>query len=149
LNRNEHRPTALGSGRAATNTTEATNLQGVDVVSTVPRQRGPLSLLPTSEPVVTKTPIAPAVANADDVDKGIEFFAKTGRLFTADDVRGRTGEPAISPNQFAGRFSVAKRRGVVEEVAASPSSRRLRRRGLRRIWVGSSSWRSENPEEAS
>lgn len=82
-----------------------------------------------------------AIENADDwwrscAEAAVRNLARTGRDFTADDVRALGMSEPDHPNRWGGLFRWAARAGLVEEAGARRSSTVSRKASLVRVWRG-------------
>jgi NAD(P)-dependent dehydrogenase (short-subunit alcohol dehydrogenase family) len=66
----------------------------------------------------------------------LDLLARSGRLFTADDLIAEVGS-APSPSAIGALFRQASRIGLIECVGTTTSVRISRHGGLTRLWVGS------------
>ena len=69
------------------------------------------------------------------IDRAIVELAKTGRLFTADDVRSLAGQFS-RPNLIGSRFHNARRMGIITSHGVAKSYRRSRRSATVYQWRG-------------
>lgn len=72
-------------------------------------------------------------------DRAMGYLAKTGREFTADDLRrllDQAGEPA-TPNAYGGLMMAWARRGLIRKTGQFMNSTQPKRNGgVNAVWVG-------------
>ena len=141
---NHRRPQPGGQGR----TDE--QFAGSESEARIPAQRAPVQLplalfaddviTPETRALISAhTPTNPCWWN--DFHAAVEQLAKSGRTFSADNVRPfGIGEPN-HPNMWGIGFGAAARRGVIQKVGAGQSARKSRRNGMSTLWQGTPTWR--------
>lgn len=72
----------------------------------------------------------------DGARRAVHALARTGREFTADDVRDFGVSEPDHPNRWGSLFLAASREGVIECVGARKSTRGPRHASLTRVWRG-------------
>jgi hypothetical protein len=68
-------------------------------------------------------------------DAALEYLARTGREFTAEDVRAMVGDPD-RPGAMGGRLLAAAKKGLIERVGFRQAERSERRSGWLAVWRG-------------
>lgn len=69
----------------------------------------------------------------------LEYLARTGRAFTADDLTAAVGLPSVGPGQnnaVGAAFAAARKRGVIVRVGYMPSKRITGHGRVVAIWQG-------------
>jgi hypothetical protein len=69
-------------------------------------------------------------------ETAIVELARSGREFTAEDVRRRVGVLASSPQALGALFSAAAKAGIIRAVGFTVATRPERHGGVLRTWVG-------------